>query len=199
MDLNEVLASTASAQAQMKFQERMSNTAHQREVADLKAAGLNPVLSAGGSGASTPDGASGDYSAVLGLLSQSMDNSAKAIGSLGKSVESAIKAGLGRVDMDAIQAMSDLKSVLSSPDSRQDGLARTQDKLKEWFGEDTRIPNIFTGGTVKVKDVVGLVDALIPNTPWQNNKFWYRDKSTYTGNSAKENALRKSKTHHGTF
>ncbi|AXL15555.1 DNA pilot protein [Microviridae sp.] len=62
------MANTANARSsakQMRFQERMANTAYQRQMRDMQLAGINPMLAMSSGGASTPSGASAPSSNVL--------------------------------------------------------------------------------------------------------------------------------------
>lgn len=61
--LIEGIFNARESSANRDFQAGMSSTAHQREVKDLKAAGLNPILSAKYGGASTPAGSTASISA----------------------------------------------------------------------------------------------------------------------------------------
>ena len=55
---NQNSANSAISQKQMDFQREMSNTSYTRGMADMRSAGLNPILAYKQGGASTPTGAS---------------------------------------------------------------------------------------------------------------------------------------------
>lgn len=108
----------AQAQKQMDFQERMSNTAYQRAMADMKQAGLNPILAYQQGGAGTPPGA-------MGSASGSPAQVENALQGLGQGVASAAKGAERLVELNNVKSQTDKNVTAAQLDQANVDLAKT--------------------------------------------------------------------------
>lgn len=109
-------AQIAQSQKQMDFQERMSNTSYQRAVADLGAAGLNPMLAYAHGGATTPAGSQANIE----------DTITPAIQTGQQAYRATTEAAVRRAQVADIEASAGLKTQQTG-----ESAARTQQSVAE--------------------------------------------------------------------
>ncbi|AKI26867.1 DNA pilot protein VP2 [Gokushovirinae Bog1183_53] len=101
-----------AAREQMSFQERMSNTAYQRATADMRKAGINPIVAYSQGGSSTPMGAYSSSTNTMSDAPSSFSNSARAVALEARAIQSQIEKNQSEVGLNQASAQREKSAAL---------------------------------------------------------------------------------------
>ncbi|QCQ84699.1 DNA pilot protein [Blackfly microvirus SF02] len=148
------------AQIQRDYQTQMSNSAYQRATADMKAAGINPMVAYQQGGASAPPGASGSVGAVGGPVASSGAASSPGASSAGLPRVENVMGNMVSTAMEAAKLIPTLKLL----DQNVENAKYTADNIQANTGKamaDTSASEKLAG---KLESETKLADAQTTNT-----------------------------------